>query len=129
MCHKIAKKIIIWCEKDQEFDGYEHIKAVYGIEVFLESFWKLVGLLLLGCLAENRQMFFRVNSIHIGNRERDGRSFSTNFRLFCNCIRRLSEQAYKLAIDFWEQLAAERWFTMHSGKGWANIERFKKGTS
>ena len=58
MCHKIAKKIIIWCEKDQEFDGYEHIKAVYGIEVFLESFWKLAGLLLLGCLAENRQMFF-----------------------------------------------------------------------
>lgn len=58
MCHKLAEKLIIWCEGDNEFDGYEHIKAVYGIEVFLESLWKLIGLLVLGCMVENRQMFF-----------------------------------------------------------------------
>lgn len=58
MCHKLAGYIIAWCEGEQEFDEYEHIKTVYGMEVFLESLWKLAGLLLLGCMVDNRQMFF-----------------------------------------------------------------------
>ncbi len=58
MCHKLAESIIAWCESIYELDEYGHVKKVYGMEVFLESIWKLIGLLLIGNLAENRGQFF-----------------------------------------------------------------------
>lgn len=58
MCHKLAENIIRWCEKTDTLDEYGHIKAVYGMEVFLENFWKLIGFLLIGSWVENKVSFF-----------------------------------------------------------------------
>lgn len=58
MCHKLAENIIKWCEKTYVLDEYGHIKAVYGMEVVLENFWKLIGFLLIGSWAENKVSFF-----------------------------------------------------------------------
>ena len=58
MCHKLAGNIITWCEQISELDEYGHVKAVYGMEVFLENIWKLAGLLLIGNLVENKVQFF-----------------------------------------------------------------------
>lgn len=58
MCHKLAENIIKWCEKTYALDEYGHIKAVYGMEVFLENFWKLLGFLLIGSWVENKVSFF-----------------------------------------------------------------------
>lgn len=58
MCHKLAECIIVWCEKIYELDEYGHVKAVYGMEVFLENLWKLAGLLVIGNMVENKAQFF-----------------------------------------------------------------------
>lgn len=58
MCHKLAENIIKWCEKTYSLDGYGHVKAVYGMEVFLENFWKLIGFLLVGSWVDNKVSFF-----------------------------------------------------------------------
>lgn len=58
MCHKLAENIIKWCEKTYKLDRYSHVKSVYGMEVFLENFWKLIGFLLIGSRLENKISFF-----------------------------------------------------------------------
>lgn len=58
MCHKLAENIIKWCEKTYSLDEYSYIKAVYGMEVFLENFWKLIGFLLIGNMVEHKVSFF-----------------------------------------------------------------------
>ena len=58
MCHNLAKNLIKWCEKTSVIDENHYIKAAYGMEVFLENIWKLIGFLLIGIWVENRVPFF-----------------------------------------------------------------------
>lgn len=58
MCHSLSENLIKWCEKTSVIDENHYIKAVYGMEVFLENIWKLIGFLLIGIWVENKVSFF-----------------------------------------------------------------------
>lgn len=58
MCHKLSNIIIEWCCTFYFLDDYTKIKATYGMEVFLELFWKIIGFFVIGLFINKKIEFF-----------------------------------------------------------------------
>lgn len=58
MCHKLAIRIIDSCKSIVSLDSYEVIRYTYGMEVFLEFVWKLIGIVIVGVLIPRRRIFY-----------------------------------------------------------------------
>lgn len=58
MCHKLSNIIIEWCCTFYFLNDYTKIKATYGMEVFLELFWKIIGFFVIGLFINKKIEFF-----------------------------------------------------------------------
>ncbi len=78
--HKLAEQIAVWMDPDKEEENQEeHILLVYGIELFLNEFLKIMLIFIIGLLmGESKLAIFFMAYVMIARKFSGGKHFKSN---------------------------------------------------
>lgn len=100
MCHWLAGIISEWCEERMPMEQTRKITIRYGMEVFLELLWKLIGMILIGMVVRKKELYFLsifsfcLLRLWIGGKHFCSSVFCFGFMVFVGCC-----PAYFCGID------------------------------